>query len=524
MKSQIKIFDTTLRDGEQSPGASMSPDQKVKMAVALENLGVDRIEAGFPVSSELQFDAVNKISEVINNSTVVALSRCVKSDIDTAFDALKPANKRMLHLFIATSQVHRRHKLKMEKKDILASIKKSLQYAGKFFKEIEFSAEDATRTDKKFLFEVIETALQNGATTINIPDTVGYSVPGEFFDLINEIKTNFSEFNERDLSVHCHNDLGLAVANSLEAVKAGATQVEVTVNGIGERAGNCSLEEFVMSLKVRQDIFNFDSGINTTAIYKTSSLLQNITGLLIPRNKPIIGDNAFLHEAGIHQHGILSKRETYEIMDPQKIGRNSESLVMGRHSGKNSFREKLLDYNIKLSKKEFDKVFQKFMSLADKKKEVYDREILEILPKDSGRINLGFKLENFYSCTGMGVIPSCTLKLKRDEKEYISSVTGNGPIDALFGALSEAAGIYPELKEYTIQAIGSGTDAQGHVKVVIELGSSVITGRGTSTDILEASAIAYLNAINEYILKMKSRKITEKHPVGISDWPSEEII
>ncbi|MBN1271908.1 MAG: 2-isopropylmalate synthase [Candidatus Aminicenantes bacterium] len=509
MGNKIKIFDTTLRDGEQSPGASMSVDQKVEMAAAFENLGVDRIEAGFPVSSPIQFDGVKRIGEVVKNSTVVALARCVKGDIDAAAKALKNSKNRMIHVFLATSHLHREYKLKMNKQEILDRIAKNVAYAKRFADKIEFSPEDASRTEPEFLVEVCKTAIRNGATCINIPDTVGYAIPEEFGRLIAFLRDQVPEFTKEDLdlSVHCHNDLGLAVANSITAVQQGATQVEATLNGIGERAGNCSLEELVMALIVRKDLLDFQTRIKTELLYPTSKLLQHITGLMIARNKPIFGDNAFAHESGIHQDGVLKYRETYEIMNPKKIGRSPETLVMGRHSGKHSLQEKLQEYGICLNDQQFNKVFAKFTQIADFKKEVYDEDIFNIVASELGRVSEGYKLKYFHVYTGNTLYPSATVKIKKEDREYVAAETGDGPVDALFRAIETALNLELRLKDFMINAIGWGKDAQGQVNIMVEIDGKNYVGKGTSTDILEASAYAYLNAINRHCFRTNRKKI-----------------
>jgi len=503
MARYIKIFDTTLRDGEQSPGASMTLAQKVEMAEALESLGVDVIEAGFPVSSKVQFQAVQEISSLLKKATVAGLARCVRKDIDAVYESLKNAAHPMLHVFIATSPLHREYKLKKDCSEILASIAEHLDYARTLFDRIEFSPEDASRTEHDFLLEVIDTAIEHGATTINIPDTVGFAMPQEFGKLIELIveRTPAIKNGTVDLSVHCHNDLGLALANSLSAVLAGANQVEVTLNGIGERAGNCALEELVMSLEVRRDIYDVDNNIRKEYLYPTGKLLQNLTGMVFPRNKPVFGDNVFMHESGIHQHGVLSNRETYEIMNPATIGRSTESLVMGRHSGKHAMKEKLEHYNIKLSEEQFQKVFEKFSVLADKKKEVYDEDLFSIVSTVLGSFIDGYRLMYFHVYTGNNLIPTATIKVREKESEIITSATGDGPVDAIFKAIEDVCGITGILKEYIIQAVGSGNDAQGQVKLMLQIDDELYAGKASSTDIIEASALAYINAVNRYVLK-----------------------
>lgn len=503
MPRLIKIFDTTLRDGEQSPGASMSLEQKIEIAEALENLGVDRIEAGFPVSSPVQFEAVQRISQSVSKSEVVGLSRCVQKDIDAAYDALRDAVHPMIHLFLATSPLHREFKLKKSKEEILGAITEHLGYAKKGFTRIEFSPEDASRTEPDFLLQSVRTAIEAGANSINIPDTVGYSEPLEFGKLIAFLVEEVPQFRDGtvDLSVHCHNDLGLALANTLSAIRNGATQAEVTLNGIGERAGNCAMEELIMALDTRKDCFDVQTNIRKEFLYPTGKLLQSVTGLLIPRNKPIFGENVFVHESGIHQHGVLSNRETYEIMKPETIGRSSETLIMGRHSGKHALQDKLNQYNIKLTKQQFEDVFSRFTVIADKKKEVYDEDLFSIVGTILGGVAKGYKLLYFHTYTGNSLIPSATVKIESESGEKVTSAAGDGPVDAVFNAIDQSVGVSGKLKEYIIHAIGSGKDAQGQVKLEVEIEGDTFSGKASSTDIIEASALAYLNAVNRYELK-----------------------
>ena len=497
---RIKIFDTTLRDGEQSPGASMSVEEKVEVAIALDNLGVDVIEAGFPVSSPVQMEGVKSVSRMVKNAAVAALARCVKKDIDAAVEALKDAKRGVIHVFIATSPIHRQYKLRMSKERILERVREFVSYAKKFSDLVEFSAEDASRTELPFLMEVVRAALKAGATTINIPDTVGYAIPDEFGEMIKKLKENIPELDNADLSVHCHNDLGLALANSISAIKNGATQVEVTLNGIGERAGNCALEELVMAIRVRRDLLSFETNVNPKLIYPTSKLLTHITGIIPAKNKPIVGDNVFLHESGIHQDGVLKMRETYEIMKPEDIGRSSETLVMGRHSGRHALKRKLESYGVFLEDEQFDKVFEKFTELADKKKEVYDDDILSIVSEILKEPMGGYELLYFHVHTGKTILPTATVKLRFKDEEKEAAETGNGPVDAIFKAIDRITGIKTKLEEYLIQAVGSGKNAQGEVKLTLSIDGIYQTGRGTSTDIIEASAMAYINALNKYLL------------------------
>lgn len=500
---RVKIFDTTLRDGEQSPGASMSVNEKLEMALMLENLGVDLIEAGFPVSSPVQFEGVKKVAKHVKNATVVALARCVEKDIDAAYEALKDTNNRMIHVFIATSPIHRQYKLKMEKDEILDRVRKYVGYAKRYSELVEFSAEDASRTELPFLIEVVKTAIEAGATTVNIPDTVGYAIPEEFGAMIRAIKEGVPGIENVDLSVHCHNDLGLALANSIAAVRNGATQVEVTLNGIGERAGNCALEEFVMAARVRKDFLDIETGIDTTLIYPASRLLVHITGMVPSRNKPIIGENVFLHESGIHQDGVLKMRETYEIMKPSDIGRTSETLVMGRHSGRHALKKKLESYGIHTDEDKLQKIFERFLDLADKKKEVYDDDLLSLVSEILREPLRGYKLTYFHVFTGNTVLPTATVRMLADNCEENAAETGDGPIDAIFRAIDRITGLNTKLEEYVIQAVGSGKNAQGEVKLTLQIEGGRYSGRGVSTDIVEASAMAYVNAVNKYLLMKK---------------------
>jgi len=509
MKKRIIVFDTTLRDGEQSPGASMSVEQKTRIAEILENLGVDRIEAGFPVSSPVQFEAVRGIAAVLKKTTVAGLARCRSGDIDAAARALETGKFPMLHLFIATSPLHRKFKLKMNRGQVIEEIVKNLEYARKYFDLIEFSAEDASRTEPDFLAEVVAVAIASGAKVINIPDTVGYAVPAEFGRSIARLRQAVPELRQVQLSVHCHNDLGLALANSIAALENGADQVEVTLNGIGERAGNCSLEELVMTLKVRADLLPFSTGVVSELLYPASKSLQSITGLILPRNKPIFGDNAFVHESGIHQDGVIKHRETYEIMRPADIGRRVESLAMGRHSGKHSFKEKLKQYDIKLSPEQFEKAFAQFTCLADQKKEVFDEDILSIINAVLGHYHCGCRLVYFHVATGKDQIPAATVKLRLEKQEFLAAATGDGPVDALFKAIDQALNIETRLLNYIVQAIGWGKDAQGQVQVEIEKDGLVYFGKGLSTDIIKASALAYLQAYNSAVLHVAKIKNKE---------------
>jgi 2-isopropylmalate synthase len=502
-KRRVYIFDTTLRDGEQSPGASMSPHDKLVFAKQLALLGVDIIEAGFPVSSPAQFEGVKMISEEVEGPTIAALARAVEKDIKSAYDALKSAKKKRIHTFIATSPIHMEYKLRKKPDEVLKMAVEAVKYARSLVDDVEFSAEDATRSDRSFLKEIFIAVIEAGATTINIPDTVGYTTPFEFYNLVKEIKEVVGD--RALISVHCHNDLGLAVANSLSALLAGADQVEVSVNGIGERAGNASLEEVVMSIIVRNDIYPFEVGINTKEIYRTSKLLRSITGLPIAYNKPIVGRNVFAHESGIHQDGVLKYRETYEIMKPEMIGRSSSEIILGRHSGRHALKVKLNELGIKYSsEEEFEKMYEKFLELADKKKNVYEEDLIALFLGESNEELEFFTLKSVQIMSGDKTIPTATVVLRRGKKEYVESATGNGPVDAVFKAIDRIVALKNiRLEDFSITAVTSGKDAIGEVSLSVHTDGSSYSGHGTDTDIIVASTKAYLNAINKVIYHSK---------------------
>ena len=495
---RIYIFDTTLRDGEQSPGASMSIEQKYEVAIQLARLGVDAIEAGFPVSSPRQFDACKMIAEKVKGPAITALARAVEKDLDAAYQSIKDAERKRIHTFIASSPIHMKHKLNKEPEDVLEMACQAVRWARQRVDEVEFSPEDATRSDLPFLCRLVERVIEAGANTINIPDTVGYSVPEEFGTFIRNIMEGVPNIDKAVLSVHCHNDLGLAVANSIAAVKNGARQVEVTVNGIGERAGNASLEEFVMALRVRQDLMPYTTGIETHQIYHSSRLLSNIIGFPIPRNKPIVGENAFAHEAGIHQDGVIKHRATYEIMKPQDVGREASTLVLGRHSGKHGFRRRLEELGLILSDENLDKAYQHFLDLADRKKEVYDDDLYLIVRDQIGEHLDTYELSYFNFQSGNVAIPTATVQIKTENRTLEEAATGDGPVDAMINAIDRAIGISAKLLEYNVHAITPGRQAIGEVSVTVEIDGGRYIGRGASTDIVEASARAYLNSINRY--------------------------
>jgi 2-isopropylmalate synthase len=503
---RIAIFDTTLRDGEQSPGASMSVEQKLEVATQLARLGVDVIEAGFPISSPHQLEGCKLISRQVKGPIITALARALEKDIDCAAEALHDAAHARIHTFLATSPIHMEYKLRKKPDEVVEMAVKAVRYARGKAAEVEFSPEDATRSDIPFLCRIIEKVIDAGARIINIPDTVGYSVPSEFGEFIRKIMEGTPNMDKAVLSVHCHNDLGLAVANSVTAVLAGARQVEVTVNGIGERAGNASLEEFVMALTVRKDRLPFTVGINTKQIWNTARLLANTIGFPIPRNKPITGENAFAHESGIHQDGVLKKRETYEIMTPESVGRDASQLVLGRHSGLHGFKSRLQELGLPLSDEEAKKAYTRFLEIADRKKEVYDDDLYVIVADHLGKETETFTLDYFNIQSGNVAVPTATVRLSTGGESFEEAATGDGPVDAIFNAIDRALGLTTRLLEYIVQAVTPGRQAIGEVSVSLEIDGRKFVGRGASTDILEASAKAYVNALNRWKAYLSARR------------------
>ena len=502
MSDKVIIFDTTLRDGEQSPGASMSSLEKVKFAKELEALNVDVIEAGFAVSSPAQFDGIRMIADEVRKPVICSLARAVDGDIEAAAKALANAEKWRIHTFIATSPIHREFKLKMDKSEVIKRAIHAVEYSRTFTEDVEFSAEDATRTEPDFLCEVVDAVIKAGATTINIPDTVGYTVPSEFATIISTIYKEVPRAKDVVLSVHCHNDLGLAVANSIIALENGVRQIEVSMNGIGERAGNASLEEFVMALNVRKDIFNIESNVNTREIYKASKLLVSITGIPVQPNKAIVGKNAFSHEAGIHQDGVLKERRTYEIMTPETIGRSSSEIVLGRHSGKHGLKVRLKELGFELNEDAFAGVYKKFLDVADKKKAVYDDELIAMVNEQTGT-DIGdiYEIREVQIMSGKHTIPTATVEMHKGDTIYREAATGNGPVDAVYKAMERIIGVSADLEDYAITSIATGKDAMGEVSVTLRYDNRVYAGHSSSTDIVLASAKAYLNAMNK-ILKV----------------------
>jgi len=499
MSEKVIIFDTTLRDGEQCPGASMNLREKMEVARQLARTNVDVIEAGFPVISDGDFEAVRTISTEVRGPVICGLARCTPNDIDAAAEALKPAGERgRLHVFLATSMIHRDYKLKKAREEVLRLSAEGVRRARALVADIEFSPEDAARTEPEFLAEVVECAIAAGARTVNIPDTVGYAVPGQFAELIHYLRANVKNIDDAVLSVHCHDDLGLAVANSLAAVMAGARQVEGTFNGIGERAGNCALEEVVMAIKTRQDFYSgLHTGIATREILKTSRIVSRMSGLHVARSKAIVGENAFAHGAGIHQDGILKRRETYEIMDPQEIGWGGTELPLTKHSGRHAMVVRLEHLGFRLSDTEIAGVFERFKQIGDKKKFVYDDDLAALVEDSMSSSRESYTLDYIHVTSGSTAIPTAAVRLRHDEELLQDSSTGNGAVDAAMQAIDRITGRKGNLMEYRVEAVTQGRDSLGEVTLKVDFGNgSLITGKGASTDVIEASARAYVNAIN----------------------------
>lgn len=496
---RIKIFDTTLRDGEQSPGCSMNLSEKIEVAKQLEKLGVDIIEAGFAIASPMDHKSVQAIAAAVEKPVVASLARCTRGDIDAAWDAVKEAKHPRIHVFLATSDIHMEYKLQMSREQVLHTIGEMVAYARHYCDDIEFSAEDASRSEHAFLARCYEKAIAAGATTLNVPDTVGYSTPQEMYELIRYLKENVAGIENVDISVHCHNDLGMAVANSLECIRAGATQVECTVNGIGERAGNASLEEIAMALKTRKAFYNAETGINTHQIYRSSKLLSNITGVPIPPSKAIVGANAFAHESGIHQHGVLANALTYEIMSSTDVGVPQNTMVLGKHSGKHALRDKLLSMGYEVTDEELEKIFTRFKKLADKKKNLTGRDIEALVLHRRNALLADCELMSHVVNTGTGVPNTSYIQLRRGEEVLENVAVGSGPLDASFKAINHMLGLENvRLGSYSLNAVTDGEDAIGEAVVKLETpGGESYTGTGLSTDIIESSIRAYVNGINK---------------------------
>jgi 2-isopropylmalate synthase len=495
--NRVIIFDTTLRDGEQSPGASLNGAEKLQIARQLATLGVDVIEAGFPVSSPGDFEAVKEIARTVKGPQICGLARAVKGDIDACWNAVKFSKRPRLHTFIATSDLHIERKLKMTRREVLDKAVEAVRQAARYTEEVEFSAEDAVRSDFDYLCQVIEAVIAAGARTVNIPDTVGYAVPFDWGERIRRLILRVPNVRRAVVSVHCHNDLGLAVANSLEAVRNGARQVECTINGIGERAGNAGLEEVVMALRTRRDLFNVTTGVNTREIAKTSRLVSKLTGMVVQPNKAVVGANAFAHSSGIHQDGVIKNRTTYEIMNPKDVGVEETALLLTARSGRNGVNSRLRHLGYRLSAGELDALFEKFKALADKKKYVFDDDLAALVDEEGRhRQPEAFTLDYLNTSSGTGVVPTATVRLKSGDRVMQEAACGDGPVDAAYRAMEKATGIKCALLDYSLHAVSSGKDALGEVLVKVERDGVVVTGKGASTDIIEASARAYLNALN----------------------------
>ncbi len=498
---QLIIFDTTLRDGEQSPGASMTKDEKVRIGKALEKLQVDVIEAGFPIASPGDFEAVAAVAGVVKDARVCGLARALDKDIDRAGEALREANASRIHTFIATSPIHMQFKLRMQPDEVVAQAIHAVKRARQYTDDVEFSAEDAGRSEIDFLCRIFEAVIEAGATTLNVPDTVGYAMPHQFGDLIRQLRERIPNSDKAIFSVHCHNDLGLAVANSLSAVSNGARQVECTINGLGERAGNASLEEIVMAVRTRQDVFSCQSGVDTTQIVTCSKLVSNITGFPVQPNKAIVGANAFAHESGIHQDGVLKSRETYEIMRAEDVGWSQNRMVLGKHSGRNAFRTRLESLGMIFeSEEELNAAFSRFKDLADKKHEIFDEDLQALVTDTKTEaFNERIKLVSLKVCSETGETPRAALVLSIDGVEEPGAAIGGGPVDATFKAIESIVNSGTELLLYSVNNITSGTDAQGEVTVRLSMDGRIVNGQGADTDIVIASAKAYINAANKIL-------------------------
>ncbi|MCK5472260.1 2-isopropylmalate synthase [Candidatus Gracilibacteria bacterium] len=510
MSQIIKIFDTTLRDGEQCPGASLNHEEKLKIAKQLEKLGVDIIEAGFPIASPDDFRAVHAIAKAAKKTTICGLARAVEKDIQTAFEAIRPARKKRIHTFLATSDLHLKFKLKMTRAEALAKIAEMVKFARLKCNDVEFSPEDASRSDPKFLWKALESAIKAGAKTLNIPDTVGYATPAEFGEFIKNIRKNTRGIRGMVISVHCHDDLGLAVANSLAAVRNGARQIECTVNGIGERAGNTSLEEIVMAIRTRKDVFrNLKTNVKAKEIYRTSRLVSSLTGFVVPPNKAIVGSNAFAHESGIHQHGILAKRETYEIMKAQDIGLDKNKLVLGKHSGRAALIARMIELGFELSQKEIEKTFRRFKLLADKKKEIFDEDLEALVLNEISEAAAEWIVDGVEVISGTKKKPRAEVILKRsDGKKFRKKSGGTGPVDAAYSAVNKIIGEKVKLLEFRMDAVSEGIDAQATVAVKVETADGrTYTGKGSHTDIVVASVRSYVNALNKILAGKERMKV-----------------
>ncbi len=505
-EQKIQIFDTTLRDGEQSPGASMSIPEKIEIAQQLAALGVDIIEAGFPVSSPAQFEACKLIAEQVQGPTIAGLARSVPKDIEAAGKSLAGAGKMRIHTFIATSPIHMQYKLNKKPDEVIKMAVEAVQYAKTFTDDVEFSPEDACRSEMPFLIEILSAVVEAGATTLNIPDTVGYVLPYEYGQIIAELKAKVVGVDNCILSTHCHNDLGVAVANSLAGVRNGARQIECAVNGLGERAGNAALEEIVMAIHTRADFFGIEGkadellNIKTQEIYRTSQMVSRITGFVIQPNKAIVGANAFAHESGVHVDGVLKNRSTYEIMTPETIGLSGSRMVLGRHTGRHGFADRCQQLGFKLNDTDLEKAYQRFLEIADKKKEIFDEDITAIISDEIQVVTESvYKMQYLHVASGTGTLPTASVKIETPDGVKQAAACGDGPVDAAYQAIREAIDLCPELENYTIRAVTGGKEALGEAIVKIREDGKIFVGRGVSTDIIEASAKAYVDAINRMV-------------------------
>ena len=496
MENKVVIFDTTLRDGEQSPGCSMNRDEKIRMARQLERMRVEVIEAGFPIASTGDFEGVRAIAGTVRGSTIAGLARATKADIDCAWNAVREAERPRIHTFIATSDIHLAHKLRKTRDQVLEDAVVAVRYARSLCDDVEFSCEDASRTDIEFLSKIVEAAIHAGATVINLPDTVGYAIPEEYGAMFRAIRERVPNIGRAVLSAHCHNDLGLAVANSLSAVENGARQVECTVNGIGERAGNAALEEIVMAINTRRERLGVATGVDTEEIFRSSRLLSSLTGMRVQRNKAIVGANAFAHEAGIHQDGVLKSAITYEIMTPQSVGIKHTTLVLGKHSGRHALKKRYEELGYEMSPEELQRVYKDFCIVADQKKEVYDEELIAILEDRAYATAEDYHLEGLHVSTGTAVKPTATVELRQGDTTFVDSATGDGPVDAAYRAIERITGVIGKLTEFSVKSVSLGHDTIGEAFVQVNFDGVLFNGRAASTDVVTGSVLAYLGALN----------------------------
>lgn len=504
---KIFVFDTTLRDGEQSPGVSLTTEEKVEIALQLEKLGIDRIEAGFAATSPGDLHSIREVAKRVKHATLLSLARCHMKDIDAVVEALKDAEDPCLHLVLATSPIHREYKLRMDKAKVMETAEAAIRYGRKFFDKVEFSAEDASRTEIDFLCEMTAMAIKAGATVVNLPDTVGFATPEQFGAMFRTIKQTVPGIEKIQLSTHCHDDLGMATANTLAAIANGVDQFEGTINGIGERAGNTCIEEVALALETRSDFYGAKTSLNLGEIYKTSRMVSKMTGMGVPGNKAIVGANAFAHESGIHQDGMLKNPSTYEIISPETIGASASKLVLGKHSGRHAFKEKLADLGYALSEEELNIAFAKFKALADRKKNILSEDIRALLEENIASGPRAFVLDSIHVSYGNRSLPTASVRIVKEDGSFAEeAAVGNGSVDAVYQAIAKSTGIHAELEDYSIHSVTQGTDAQGEVHVVLKQGNETATGRGVSTDIIEASAKAYVEAVNRLISRRERER------------------